>query len=127
MSDGECGCLHRDSNAGASEAAAASQTTVRVAPSVPAEDMSSYLTKQLPMSASVYPAKSAARGKAHEYEVGSGGVIKGWEEAMPLLSVGEQAVVTMHHELAYGSRARGKIPKFADITFEIEVLEVKRR
>ncbi|CAD2222614.1 FKBP-type peptidyl-prolyl cis-trans isomerase FklB [Angomonas deanei] len=52
-------------------------------------------------------------------------VIKGWTEALQLMTEGEQWEVYLPHELAYGARgAGGVIPGYATLVFKIHLLEV---
>ncbi len=53
------------------------------------------------------------------------GVIKGWVEALQLMSVGDKWKLTVPPELGYGPRATGKIPANAVLVFEVELLGIK--
>lgn len=53
------------------------------------------------------------------------GVIRGWTEALQLMQEGGKLKVTIPYDLAYGSQgAGGRIPPFATLIFEMELLEV---
>uniref|UniRef100_A0A7S0HTS0 peptidylprolyl isomerase n=1 Tax=Hanusia phi TaxID=3032 RepID=A0A7S0HTS0_9CRYP len=66
---------------------------------------------------------SRAREKEFNFVLGAGGVIKGWEEALPMMKVGETAKVVVDPELGYGKKGMPpKIPPDATLEFEIEVL-----
>ncbi len=57
--------------------------------------------------------------------VGGGKVIKGWDEAIQLMSVGERIKITLPPELAYGKRGFGKdIPPDTTLIFEMELVEL---
>lgn len=61
-----------------------------------------------------------------EFTVGSGGVIKGWDEALRLLDEGDQATIILPSKLGYGPRSMGnKIRPFSILVFDIEFLEIK--
>ena len=68
---------------------------------------------------------SLRRNLPFEFKIGEGRVIKGWEEALKILKVGEKASFIIPSNLAYGPRgAGGVIPPNATLIFEIELLEI---
>ncbi|OXA51965.1 peptidyl-prolyl cis-trans isomerase FKBP1A [Folsomia candida] len=69
---------------------------------------------------------SRDRNEPLKFKVGGGQVIKGWEEAITQMSVGQRARVTCPPELAYGGAGKaGLIPKNATLVFDIELLGVE--
>ncbi|MDD1547985.1 peptidylprolyl isomerase [Riemerella anatipestifer] len=69
---------------------------------------------------------SFKRGEPIEFPVGTGRVIKGWDEGIMLLKEGEQATLLIPSNLAYGERgAGGVIPPNAWLLFDVELVKVK--
>jgi len=53
------------------------------------------------------------------------GVIKGWQEGIPLFKKGGKGKLIIPSALAYGGQASGKIPANSVLIFDIELLDVK--
>ena len=69
---------------------------------------------------------SLDRNKTFEFTLGAGMVIKGWDEAVQKLRVGDHATLVIPPAIGYGSRgAGGVIPPDATLVFIIEVVGVK--
>jgi peptidylprolyl isomerase len=79
----------------------------------------------LPDSAKTKFDSSRDRGQPFSFSLGAGQVIKGWDEGIALLHVGDIAVLTIPSTLGYGERAQGKIPANATLIFEVELMDVK--
>jgi peptidylprolyl isomerase len=69
---------------------------------------------------------SVDRGTPFEFPVGMGYVIKGWDEALADMKVGEKRRIFLPSALGYGSRgAGGAIPPNANLIFDVELLAIK--
>ncbi len=61
------------------------------------------------------------------FTLGRKQVIKGWDEGFALLHVGDHATFIIPANLAYGDKARGKIPANSELHFDVELVELKDR
>ena len=69
---------------------------------------------------------SLDRGETFSFPVGAGRVIKGWDEGLQKLRIGDHATLIIPASIAYGSRGAGSvIPPDATLIFIIEVIGVK--
>ncbi|KAK6341797.1 Fork head 1 [Orbilia blumenaviensis] len=69
---------------------------------------------------------SRDRGSPFETAIGIGRVIKGWDEAVPTMKVGEKAILTITPDYGYGARGAGNvIPPNATLIFDVELLGIK--
>ncbi|MDE7455821.1 MAG: FKBP-type peptidyl-prolyl cis-trans isomerase [Prevotella sp.] len=53
-------------------------------------------------------------------------VIKGWTEALTMMSVGSKWQLYIPQELGYGSRQSGPIPAYSTLIFDVEVLGIEQ-
>jgi len=70
---------------------------------------------------------SLNRGRPFEFVLGTGAVIKGWDEGIGRLHVGDQATFFIPSQLGYGERGRGPIPPNATMIFIIELIAVEEK
>jgi FKBP-type peptidyl-prolyl cis-trans isomerase len=68
---------------------------------------------------------SHKRGETLTFKVGSGRVIKGWEEGLLGMKVGGQRILVIPPEMAYGDREVGPIPANSTLIFAIELVEIR--
>lgn len=70
---------------------------------------------------------SVKRGKPFEFVLGVGQVIRGWDEGVAQMSVGQKAILTCPPDYAYGKQGvgNGLIPPNATLFFDVELLSFK--
>ena len=66
---------------------------------------------------------SVDRGQEFQFPLGAGRVIRGWDEGVVGMLIGEKRELRIAPELGYGSRGAGSaIPPGATLLFEVELL-----
>ncbi|RUS70857.1 hypothetical protein EGW08_021385 [Elysia chlorotica] len=69
---------------------------------------------------------SLDRGDPFEFQLGAGQVIKGWEEGLTDMCVGEKRKLIIPASKGYGSKGAGEsIPPNAGLTYEVELIDIK--
>lgn len=69
---------------------------------------------------------SRDKGRPFKFQIGTGQVIKGWDEGVLTMKIGERAKLTCSPDYAYGSRGIGGIiPPNATLVFDVELLGIE--
>jgi FKBP-type peptidyl-prolyl cis-trans isomerase len=70
---------------------------------------------------------SRDRGEPFAFKLGAGRVIKGWDEGIARLHIGDQAILVIPPQLGYGAKGVGDglIPPDATLIFVVELVDVK--
>lgn len=69
---------------------------------------------------------SVDRGQTFSFPLGAGRVIKGWDEGVAGMQIGEKRELLISPEMGYGERGAGSvIPPGATLLFEVELLGIQ--
>ncbi|GJJ73205.1 FK506-binding protein 2 [Entomortierella parvispora] len=71
---------------------------------------------------------SRDRNRPLDFTLGVGQVIKGWDQGLVDMCIGEQRKLTIPSNLAYGSRSMGAaIPANSALVFDVELVRINGR
>jgi FKBP-type peptidyl-prolyl cis-trans isomerase len=65
--------------------------------------------------------------ESFQFPVGMGYVIKGWDEALKTMKVGQKSTFVIPSQLGYGDRGAGPIAPFTPLVFDIELKKIGRK
>lgn len=69
---------------------------------------------------------SVDRGEHFQFPLGAGRVIKGWDQGVEGMAIGEVRELTIAPEMGYGERGAGNvIPPGATLVFEVELFDLQ--
>jgi len=69
---------------------------------------------------------SVDRGQPFSFPLGAGRVIKGWDEGVQGMKVGEKRQLVIPAKLAYGERSVGPIPANSTLVFDVDLLRIEK-
>ncbi|KAJ5628904.1 FK506-binding protein 2 [Penicillium lividum] len=67
---------------------------------------------------------SYKRGAPLKFKLGTGRVIKGWDQGLLDMCIGEKRTLTIPPEFGYGDRGTGPIPGGSTLIFETELVAI---
>ena len=68
---------------------------------------------------------SIDKGRPFRFKIGVGKVIRGWDDGVMLMSLGEKAILHISSDYGYGGNGvPGIIPPNSDLDFKVELLEI---
>ncbi len=68
--------------------------------------------------------KTKPDAKPYGFQIGVGGVIKGWDEGLLGMYPGGERKLSIPYKMAYNEQSRNKIPPYSDLYFTVKVVEV---
>jgi len=95
--------------------------------SKPGDTVSMHYTGTLYSDCSKFDS-SVDRDEPFKFTLGKGEVIKGWDDGLRGMCIGEKRKLTIPSDLAYGDSGSGeKIPGGSTLQFEVELLDIKEK
>ena len=74
----------------------------------------------------VFDATSKHGGTPFDFTIGQGQVIKGWDQGLLGMKVGEKRTITIPADLGYGATGAGSsIPPNSTLSFDVELVSIK--
>jgi FKBP-type peptidyl-prolyl cis-trans isomerase len=77
------------------------------------------------LDGTVFDSSAKHGGSPFDFIIGKGMVIKGWDQGILGMKVGEKRTLMIPFDLAYGAQGYASIPPSADLIFDIELVAFK--
>uniref|UniRef100_H2YI58 peptidylprolyl isomerase n=2 Tax=Ciona savignyi TaxID=51511 RepID=H2YI58_CIOSA len=91
------------------------------------DQVSMHYTGSLKKDGSVFDS-SVTRGEPFKFKLGVGQVIRGWDQGLLGMCIGEKRKLVIPPQLGYGDSGAGdKIPPKSTLVFEVELLDIDRK
>jgi FKBP-type peptidyl-prolyl cis-trans isomerase len=74
---------------------------------------------------SVFDSTDSHGGTPFTFTLGQGSVIKGWDQGLLGMKVGEERTLTIPADLGYGAQGQGPIPPNATLIFDVQLVSIK--
>ncbi|MFL6657671.1 MAG: FKBP-type peptidyl-prolyl cis-trans isomerase [Massilia sp.] len=68
---------------------------------------------------------SSRAGKPFTFKLGTGAVIKGWDEGIRGMRAGGKRTLIVPADMAFGKKGMGSVPPTANLIFDIDLISVK--
>ena len=95
--------------------------------SKPGDKLTMHYTGKLYSDCSTFDS-SVERGDPFSFTLGKGEVIKGWDDGLRGMCIGEKRKLTIPSDLAYGDDGSGEaIPGGSTLQFDVELLDIKEQ
>ena len=89
------------------------------------DTLSMHYTGTLAETGAVFDTSRIDGRQPFTFKIGVGEVIKGWDEGVMHMSLGERSILKVPSEMAYGEKGAGNvIPPNADLHFDVELLKI---
>jgi FKBP-type peptidyl-prolyl cis-trans isomerase FkpA len=87
-------------------------------------DKVSMLYKGYLLNGEVFDGNMDGTRPAFDFTLGTGSVIRGWEEGVALMKEGEEFKFIIPYGMAYGEQGTGPIPPYSTLVFDVKLVKI---